>query len=68
MLTKEQHESEEDNAANSTSKAAKRNVKVIASLHERSLMSGDARFTEVLYASASLQYPNASAPRETQRE
>jgi len=44
MLTQEQHESEEDNAANSTSKAAKRNVKVIAQLEntaldERSLMS-----------------------------
>ena len=44
MLTKEKHESEKNNAANSTSRAAKRNVKVIAqlentALHERSLMS-----------------------------
>ena len=44
MLTKEKHESEENNAVNSTSKAAVHNVKVIAqlentALHERSLMS-----------------------------
>jgi uncharacterized membrane protein len=44
MPTKQKHVSKEDNAAQSTSKAAKRNVKVIAqlentALHERSLMN-----------------------------